>query len=180
MTTPPTSILLLIGPRGSGKTTVGVCLAERLGRLFIDTDVRVLQRFDEVTVSEVWQTHGESAWRAAETQVMREILTDDVDGGVVCALGGGAPMIDEVADLIDGARQDGRAVVVYLRGTPETLRTRLTDETSDRPSLTGADPLDEIGDVLAARESTYVRLSDTIIEIDSGAVDEIINAIITG
>jgi shikimate kinase len=55
-----------MGPRASGKSSVGSVLAERLGRRFVDLDHETLKAFvDSPTISSAWRTHGEVAWRAA-------------------------------------------------------------------------------------------------------------------
>ena len=84
--------VLLMGLRGSGKTTVGGLLADRLGCPCIDLDERVLSTFAESTVTAVWATHGEDAWRAAEATTLSELLAGT--GPDVIALGGGTPMIE--------------------------------------------------------------------------------------
>ncbi len=150
--------VLLMGLRGSGKTTVGGLLAERLGCPFIDLDQRVLATFAESTVTAVWATHGEDAWRAAEATTLDELLaTTSPD---VIAMGGGTPMIESVSAALATARTAGTATVVYLRCTARELQRRLAGETDDRPSLTGADPAIESEAVLATREPVYRTLAD--------------------
>jgi shikimate kinase len=154
---------LLIGARASGKSAIGRLLARRLVRPFVDLDDLALVRFAEATVQEVWTAHGEAAWRQAELKALTDVLTDD---GQIVAMGGGTPMIDEARERVDSARRAGRARVVYLQCSAAELSKRLRRMPGDRPSLTGADPADEIADVLATRERTYRTMSDFVVESD--------------
>jgi shikimate kinase len=151
--------ILLIGPRGCGKTTVGRLLAERCGRRFVDLDDRVLARFEEPTVGEIWAARGEAAWRAAEVAALEEVLAQDDQ---IVALGGGVPMIDAARERIDENRLAGRGRVAYLECTSEELIRRLRAAPGDRPSLTGEDVAQEIVAVLRRRQGTYELLADII------------------
>ncbi len=152
--------VLLMGLRGSGKTTVGGLLARQLDGEFVDLDDRVLAAFAETTVTDVWAAHGEQAWRAAETRVLQELLNRSAARLSVIALGGGTPMIESARGDIEAARTAGTATVVYLRCVVEELERRLAGQTDDRPSLTGADPVGEIADVMTTREPVYRSLAD--------------------
>jgi shikimate kinase len=154
--------IFLIGLRGSGKTTVGRRLAARMNRPFIDLDEQVLATFDQRSVTEVWSVRGETAWRQAEAAVLGEVLRA---ASQVVALGGGTPMIDDARRQIEAHRQADAARVVYLRCDIDELARRLGQHAGDRPSLTGADPIDEIETVLQAREPTYRRLADIVYDV---------------
>lgn len=163
--------ILLIGPRGSGKSTIGPRLAEAMALPFIDLDERVLNCFEEQSVSEIWAVHGESAWRNAEIDILDSVLGDDRQ---VIALGGGVPMIEVARHRIDVARREGEAVVVYLRCDSDELRERLSQQPGDRPSLTGDDPLEEIKAVLSRREPVYQGLTDRVIETADQTIEEVL------
>ncbi|MDY7110460.1 MAG: shikimate kinase [Planctomycetota bacterium] len=151
--------VLLIGPRGCGKTTVGLLLAERCGRRFVDLDDRVQGRFAEPTITGIWDAHGESAWRAAELDALRETLAGDTR---IIALGGGVPMIDAARDRIEAGRAAGQIRVAYLKCPLDVLTRRLRAVPGDRPSLTGTSVTEEIAAVLRRREPTYEALADVI------------------
>jgi len=152
--------VLLMGLRGSGKTTVGGLLARELDSEFIDLDDRVLATFAETTVADAWSAHGEQAWRAAEASVLHELLGRTAAPDSVIALGGGTPMIESARGDIEAARTAGTAKVVYLRCVVEELHRRLAGRTGDRPSLTGGDPVGETAAVMAARDPVYRGLAD--------------------
>jgi shikimate kinase len=98
--------LVLVGLMGSGKSTVGRQLAERLGRSFIDTDAVVADRAGR-TIAEIFQTDGEAAFRHMESQIIAEVTSA---GGAVIATGGGAVLSAENRALM---RQD--SLVVWLQ-----------------------------------------------------------------
>ena len=154
--------VLLIGLRGSGKSTIGCELAGRLNRPFVDLDERVLATFAEASVSEVWSAHGEAAWREAEASSLEAVLRG---ADQVIALGGGTPMIADARRRIESCQRAGEARVVYLQCDVRELARRLTRDVGDRPSLTGEDPIDEIRTVLEARETTYQELADFVCDV---------------
>jgi shikimate kinase len=153
--------ILLMGARGSGKTTVGRALSLRLDFPFVDLDDVVLARFEEASVTEVWKHRGEAAWRRAEAEMLESTLAET---GQVVGLGGGTPMIEACASLIEAERAAGRVWTAYLACSAEVLAGRLRAARGDRPSLTGGDPADEIVTVVIARDATYRRLADFVCE----------------
>ena len=161
---------LLMGSRGCGKSSVGQRLADLLQRPFVELDARVLETFAESSVQEVWSIRGEPAWRAAEVRRLNVILEKD---GQVVALGGGTPMIEAARQRLQDERRAGRAWLIYLACPASDLRRRLENNLGDRPSLTGAGSLDELEEVLRAREPTYRRLADVIVAATTRGPDEI-------
>ena len=161
--------VLLIGPRGSGKSSVGFLLAARLEIPFRDLDDIVLGGFEQASVTEVWAMCGESAWREAEVNSLKEILGDVAS---VIALGGGVPMIEDARTLINLSRETGEAIVIYLRCEPDELRRRLIEDSGDRPGLTGADPIAEIDVVLFRRHPTYVQMADRVFDTSAASVEK--------
>lgn len=154
--------LILIGMRGSGKTTVGGLLAARLGRPFVDLDDVVAKALDAPTPGEAWRVRGEAAFRSAEVIALRSALRVS---GRVLSLGGGTPTAPGAGELLEGERVSGRARIVYLAADPAVLRHRLAGtDLASRPSLTGAGVLDEIEAIHAARDGLYRSLADAVIE----------------
>lgn len=145
--------IFLIGYRGSGKTSVGRILAERLGWQFIDSDRLAAKRAGR-SISEIFGAEGERAFRDLEERVIGDLAERIVAGErMVVAAGGGAVLRPR---NVERMRSEGR--VVWLRASPEILKTRLSkDERSaqDRPPLLGRSALDEVQDVLRAREPVY-------------------------
>jgi shikimate kinase len=160
--------ILLIGPRGSGKSTIGRALAARLKRPFIDLDAQALATFALPGVADVWKTHGESAWRDAEVRCLRRALNSDIQ---VIAPGGGAVMIPAARDVIERAQRAEQARVVYLKCSVSTLLERLRREPGDRPPLSNQALEVEVARILEQREPTYTALADVVIDGNARATD---------
>src|SRR5438309_255510 len=93
-------VVVLVGPPGAGKTTVGELLADRLGVAFRDTD-RDVEATARSEISDIFVEQGEPAFRALERAAVRDALAEH-DG--VLALGGGAVLAEETRGLLSGHR----------------------------------------------------------------------------
>ncbi len=157
--------IVLMGLRGSGKSTVGRLIAQQaVSRPFIDLDTRTAQLLGGATVREVWDQYGEAAFRRAEIQALTAALQEHA---AVIALGGGTPTAPGAAELLRHERDSGFCEVIYLCASAATLRARLRlADNADRPSLTGADPLEEVEAVLAQRDGLYRSLASRVIQTD--------------
>jgi shikimate kinase len=166
--------IVLIGYRGSGKTTVGRLLAERLGWPFVDCDERITATAGK-TIREIFEAGGEERFRELECQAVAEISQL---GNHVLSLGGGAILRSENRDVI--AR--GRHKVVYLRATPEELHRRIHADTAtavNRPALTKlGGGIEEIRSVLAAREPIYRQVMTAEVDVTQRTPEEVVTAIV--
>ncbi len=161
--------ILLMGPRGCGKSTIGRHLATAMGRPFIDLDERVLGSFAEPSVREVWSAHGEAAWRAAEAAALEEVL----DGrDQVVALGGGTPTIEGARRRLEQERRAGLALVIYLRCPADELARRLAAEGGDRPALSAPDE-----SIVQQREPVYRALADLILEVSGPSPRQLVEVL---
>jgi len=165
--------LVIIGHRGSGKTTIGHAVAVRLGSAFVDLDDAALSRFQNQSVVDVWQHHGERAWREAEAAALADLHLErppDPDAPpLVIALGGGTPTIATARQTIDAVRSARTTFVVWLRVPVETIVSRLDTDPGDRPALTIAaesetDPIAHHRTLLAERAPIYAALADATID----------------
>src|SRR4051812_21865270 len=137
--------IALIGYRGSGKSSIGKALAQKLSMSFVDTDVVLVKRAG-LTIREIFDLEGEAAFRARESQIIREIAAGDYQ---VIALGGGAVLKSENVAAI---KQGGTARIVWLQATPEVLFQRIAADTAtnaNRPNLTSSGGLEEVRKLLA-------------------------------
>lgn len=171
-------LILIIGLRACGKSTIGRRLAERWKWPFFDLDQATVERLGGQSVRDVWATHGEPAFRFAETEALRDSIEDArrtrQDG--VIALGGGTPTAPGASAMILDAQGRGEVLVVYLRARPATLQERLRAEGGvDRPGLTGSDPIAEVPDVFLRRDPLYTRLADATIRVDAKSIDQVVD-----
>ena len=148
-TTPPaTPVAVLVGPPGSGKSTVGVLLAERLGVPFADSDALIEQRAGKA-IAEIFLEDGEPAFRELEREVVVAALR--AHAGVL-ALGGGAVMGEAVREALVG-----HPVVFLSVGLAAGVR-RVGLSTA-RPLLAGVNPRATYSSLLAERVPVYRSLA---------------------
>ena len=172
----PHTILILIGLRGSGKSSIARLLAQRLHRTVADLDDRVSAMLKVQHAGDAICKYGEPAFRRSELGALEVALRES---GIVLALGGGTPTAPGVEEMLNSARRQGAAKVVYLRATETTLRTRLAVEANThRPSLTGQGVLDEIGVLLNLRDTLYKTLADVVVLVDGMSIDRVADEVI--
>lgn len=137
--------IILYGPPGSGKTTVGEALAQKLGREFVDADAVIAARTG-LSVPALFAKRGEAEFRRVESEVCAELGARD---GLVIAPGGGA-----LLDAGNRAALERDGVVFCLRAAPDVLLERLQRE-ANRPLLAGDDPAAKLQALLEARRALY-------------------------
>jgi 3-dehydroquinate synthase len=143
-----TKPIALWGFMGSGKTSVGKALAQKLGYEFVDTDELIAQRFGK-PIPQIFAEDGEAAFRRTETQVLSELIQRQ---RIVLATGGGMPTVPENLALLRL-----NALNFYLRVPVEVLYERLAT-VQDRPLLQGfPDRYFRIASLLAQRERFYTQ-----------------------
>ncbi len=153
--------VVLIGARGSGKTTGGRVLADEIGIGFIDLDERALALRGEASVCDVFEHQGEYAWRQAEAAALAAALDEPPS---VIATGGGVACIDPPRAVLRAAAAKGTIEIIWLRCDGQTLKSRLETDPGDRPSLTGQDPIEEAIEVAASRAQAYESVATHIID----------------
>jgi shikimate kinase len=164
--------IALIGFMGSGKSTVGRQLAQRLGWRFQDTDALV-EKVAGCSIPTLFARDGEAAFRDKETSVLLGITLGERQ---VIATGGGAILREE-----NVAALRTRSLVVYLTAQPEVLAERVSRRPGERPLLTAGQPeppLVRILTLLAERGPLYQSAAHCIVDTSSRSpaalVDEII------
>ncbi|CAN5516860.1 shikimate kinase [soil metagenome] len=148
---------------GSGKSTVGRGVAERLGRPLLDSDEMVEARTGR-TVRGIFEAEGEAAFRVEETRALAEALGRSEP--VVVAAAGGVVLDAGNRRLLDGA------FVVWLDARPDDLVDRV--EAGDHRPLLGDDPRAALRRLDAARRPLYEAVADEVVEVGSRPVDAVV------
>lgn len=161
--------IVLIGLRGSGKTTLGRLLAERLQTQFIDLDDVTVARSGQASVSAMFHSIGEPAFRAAECAGLEHVLSAASTSGAVIALGGGTPSTPEARALLQAARAAGTIRIILLEAPPETLGARLALDPGDRPLLAGGSFAEEAALLGARRLPIYRMIADAAVSTGGDA-----------
>ena len=153
-------ILFLIGARGSGKTTVGRALAEKLGWKAVDLDEEIVRR-ERKSISEIVASAGWDKFRDLESEALRAVVGEDSHR--VVSTGGGAILREENRAFM---RENG--VVVWLKASPRVLSDRLSANPMDeqRPALTDLALEEEIRDILRAREPLYAECAERVADAE--------------
>jgi shikimate kinase len=166
--------IVLIGYRGSGKTTVGRELARRTGQPFVDVDDLIIARAGK-TIREIFEQQGEPVFRDHEGAVLAEVLGR---ANHIVSVGGGA--LDRQANRALFAGTKHR--VIYLRCDTDALLHRIQSDvqTADmRPALTKlGGGIDEINAVLARREPVYRAVLTDEIDVTRLSVSQVVDRII--
>ncbi|CAB4565969.1 MAG: AAA family ATPase [Actinobacteria bacterium] len=161
--------IVLIGPPGSGKSTVGRSIARRLNRKFIDTD-SVIEEKSRRKISEIFIDEGEEFFRKLELAALEETLL--VPDSII-SLGGGAPIKQEAQDLIAGSN----VYVVFLDISLAAAAPRVGFN-RDRPLLLG-NPRAQWQSLNEIRRPIYEKLATLSIKVDDMSVDQIVGEIIS-
>jgi shikimate kinase len=157
-------LVVLIGPMGVGKSTVGQLLAERLGVSYRDTDDDIVAEQGR-TIAEIFVDEGESAFRAIEKRAVRRALAEH-DG--VLALGGGAILDPDTRALLAGQR------VAYLSMDVEEAVKR-TGLNTARPLL-AVNPRKQWRELMEARRHLYEEVATSVVATDGRTPEEVTEA----
>ena len=98
--------LILCGMMGSGKTTVGIKIAQRTGKSFVDTDALIEERYGKI--SDIFARFGEEYFRDLESEIVQELCRQD---GLVISTGGGLVLRKK---NVDALRQNGKIIFLHL------------------------------------------------------------------
>jgi shikimate kinase len=149
--------IVLIGYRGTGKSTVGRLLAGRLGREFVSTDEEIVKRARR-TIPEIVAQQGWDHFRDLESDICRELGSRDQ---LIIDTGGGAILRAQNVEVL---KKNG--TLIWLTASVETITKRIGGD-NQRPSLTGTKSfVDEIQDVLRERTPKYQAAAEHTIATD--------------
>lgn len=163
--------LVLIGYRGTGKTTVSRRLAELLELECFDADAEVEQRAGK-SIKQIFDDDNEQVFRDLEAHVIRDLVQHPDS---VLSLGGGAILREETRAAIESG------TVVWLTARPETIHARMSCDTKtvdQRPNLTTSGGLSEITTLLSEREPVYRACADFTVETDGKPAEQVAQEIV--
>lgn len=164
---PVPKTIVMIGLMGAGKSCIGRLLAQRLGLDFIDADEEIEQAA-QCSIDEIFERHGEAAFRDGERRVIARIL----DGPVhVLAAGGGAMM-----DKQTRANIRSQAISVWLRADLDLLVQRVSRR-HNRPLLKNGEPRDILERLMKTRHPIYAK-ADVVVDSDAKPPKVIVDRVI--
>ena len=155
--------IVLIGPPGAGKSSIGKALAKELNLNFIDSDSEI-EKISHKKISEIFIEDGEPAFRLLEVDVVRKVLAD-FDG--VISLGGGAPINPEIQEVL----QDANYPVVFIDVSIAQAAIRIGFN-KDRPLLL-VNPRQQWISLMNDRRPIYEKLASQTISSDNRKPHEV-------
>jgi shikimate kinase len=161
--------IVLVGPMGAGKTTIGRMLARELGFVFEDSD-KVIEERCGADIPWIFDVEGEQGFRARESAIIKELGERQ---GLVLATGGGAVLTPENRQALAGC-----GVVVYLRATVDQQFER-THRDKNRPLLQAENPREVLSRLFAIRDPIYTELADIIILTDNKSPKSVVKQILS-
>jgi shikimate kinase len=163
----PTRIFL-VGPMGTGKTTIGRQLAQALGLEFADSD-REIQSRTGVDIPTIFEYEGEEGFRIRERKVIADLV--EVENQVL-ATGGGA-----VTNADNRRLLPARGFVVYLECSPEQQYDR-TYKDKNRPLLQSDDPLESLKKLMTERDPLYQEIADLVVSTEGRSASAVVRDIV--
>jgi shikimate dehydrogenase len=160
--------IVLIGMRGSGKTTVGRILARKLGRELVEMDELIVQRAG-LSIAEIVEKYGWEKFRDIEEEVTGEVAGRD---NIINASGGGV-----VTRKKNIAKLKKNGILVWLKAGVDTLLERLGED-SQRPLLVGKTRREDMEITLKERKPLYQKAADLVIDTENKTAEEVAGDII--
>ncbi len=159
--------IVLIGMMGSGKTTIGKLLGEKLTLRSIDIDV-IIEQNEKRTVSEIFQNEGEKYFRNIERETIKKNFTNK---DLIISLGGGA-----FEDQLTQKLLLKNSTVIYLKTSPNVILERIKNNTN-RPLLKNQMTVEKIQSIILQRQKNY-ELANITILTDNKNTDKIVEEIL--
>lgn len=154
--------IFLYGPSGTGKSSIGKILADKLHLSFVDLDC-VIELNEGMSISQIMQEQGEEAFREMETAALKNLVNEKES---VIALGGGALLREENRTFAEASGN-----VVLLMAELDTLLARLEADSNKRPLLTG-DLREKLSSMLKKRSEHYASFANQL-RADDKSIEQI-------
>ena len=160
--------LILIGPPGCGKSTVGAALAQKLTIDFIDTDVAIESSYGH-KISEIFVDKGEEFFRDLEFDTLgQSLMVQDC----VLSLGGGVPIAQRAQDILKTAKTP-----IFFLDVSLAVAAPRVGFNRDRPLLLG-NPRAQWQSLAETRRPIYESIASFVIKVDAMSVEEVVDAIV--
>ena len=159
--------VILTGFMGTGKSTVGQILAQRLGFRYADLDALIVERAG-LPINDIFARYGEPHFRALETETIRDVISHE---GVVVSTGGGAVISAVNRELLHAA-----GAMINLYATVEEVCDRLRDD-CERPLLKEGRSRERVSAMMAEREPFYAD-ADLRIDTTGKTVEDVVAEIV--
>ena len=161
--------IVLVGPMGSGKTTIGRHLAHELNQDFFDTDHEIIDKTG-VNIDYIFDIEGEKGFRERESKILENLCRMS---NIILSTGGGIVILPKNRKILKNA-----GIVVYLSSSVDQLLKR-TAKSKTRPLLeSSTDRKKTISELVAARDVYYREVASFIVDTTGKKLDEVINIII--
>lgn len=161
--------LVLVGPMGAGKTTVGRAVAARLGRTFVDTDELIVATA-AMSVAEVFVVEGERGFRERERIAVADACATPEPAVISC--GGGAVLHPD-----SRAKVAASGFVVWLDAPGAVLAERVASGAA-RPLLATGDPIATLERIRSLRADAYAGVADSKVDTQHRTIDEVVDAVL--
>lgn len=155
--------IVLCGMMGSGKTTIGIKIAEITGRRWYDTDGIIADKYGKI--SDIFEYYGEAHFRKLETEIIRDLAQKD---NLILSTGGGLVLKPENNMML---KKNGK--IVFLRASLDTLAKRLKVD-GTRPLLqTSTESIrDRLAKLMRERSPIYESVADMVVDVDEKTPEE--------
>ena len=160
--------IFIVGPMGSGKSTVGKIISDELFLTFHDTDEEIENRTG-ASIDWIFDLEGEEGFRKRETKILNELAQLN---SIVLSTGGGIILSDENRDTLSS-----RGTVFYL-ATPISVQLERTSKDKDRPLLKNGDPETILKELHKTREELYESVADYVVNTENLTSQEVAAEII--
>ena len=161
--------IFIVGPMGSGKSTVGKIISDEMFLSFFDTDEEIESRTG-ASIDWIFDLEGEAGFRKRETDILNEMVEKN---SIVLSTGGGIILSDGNRELLSS-----RGTVFYL-STPIPTQVERTAKDKDRPLLKDGDPEQILTKLHNEREVLYEMVSDHVVDTENKSSKEVASEIIS-
>ena len=160
--------IFIVGPMGSGKSTVGKIISDELFLNFFDSDDEIESRTG-ASIDWIFDLEGEEGFRKRESSILEEMVKQN---SIVLSTGGGIILSDSNREMLSS-----RGTVFYL-STPISVQIERTSKDKDRPLLKNGDPEEILTRLQKERKDLYESVSDHIIETENKSSQQVASEII--